>query len=250
MRSRFLPLALAAVMLLAVSPWCQSANAQSNPAALAVGNPYLLLIRDPAIHEELNVTNRQKRSITRVTDQLDGTLLAIRGQSVQQGTAALQKLITETEVKMNAILTPAQQTRFSEILLRVQGIRAILQDETSAKLNLTDGQKTQLQSLFKEFDESLKVAQSKAEGESQEWLQKEVLRLRGDEQRGVLEILENTQRGRLVEVAGSEFDLSKLGKVAFKSPDIKSTGPWINSSPLSLPAVKGKVVAVHFWAFG
>jgi hypothetical protein len=225
--------------------------AQSNPAALAVGNPYLLLIRDPVIHEELNVTDRQRQSITRVTDQLDGTLLAIRGQSVQQGTAALKKLIADTQVKMNAILTPVQEKRFSEILLRVQGIRAILLDDISGKLSLTQEQKTQLQAMFREVDEALQAARTTAEAkESQEWLQKEARRLREDEQRKVLKLMDNAQRGRLIEMAGSQFDVSRLGKVAFKSPEIKSTGPWINSSPLSLPSVRGKVVAVHFWTFG
>ncbi len=252
MRSRFASLALAAVPLLPLlAPWCQAVLAQSNPAALAVGNPYLLLIRDPVVHEELNVTDRQEQSITRVTDQLDGRLLAIRGQSVQQGTGTLQKLITDTQAKMNAILTPAQQKRFSEIVLRVQGIRAILQDENAAKLSLSDEQKTRLQELFAEIDETLQTARKKAEAsQSQQSLQEEFVRLREDEQRRVLEILNNTQRGHLVEMAGKQFDTSRLGKVAFKSPEIKSNGPWINSSPLSLPTLKGKVVAVHFWTFG
>lgn len=252
MRSRFPSLALAAIALLAVAvAWCPTATAQSSSAALAVGNPYLLLIRDPAIHEELKVTDRQKRSIRQVTDQLDGTLLAIRGQSVQEGTAALQKLITDTQRRMNAILTPNQQKRFSEILLRVQGIRAIVLDAISTKLKLTAEQKNQFQAIFAEVDEALQAARSKAEqSESQEWLQQEAMRLRKEEQHKVLNLLDNAQRGRLVQMAGSDFDISRLGKVAFKSPAIESSGPWINSSPLSLPTLRGKVVAVHFWTFG
>lgn len=252
MRSRFASLALAALPLLAVvAPWCQPASAQSSPAALAVGNPYLLLIRDPVIHKEINITDRQKRAMTRVTDQLDGPLLALRSQSVQQASVTLRKLINDTQLKMNAILTPAQQKRFSQILLRVQGIRAVLGTEVSEKLSLTPDQKTQIQAVFTEVDEAAQAARSKAEAsESEQWLQEEIVRLREDEQRRVLKQLNDSQRRRLVEMAGSEFDSSRLGKVAFKSPEIKSSGPWINSSPLSLPAVKGKVVAVHFWTFG
>lgn len=34
------------------------------------------------------------------------------------------------------------------------------------------------------------------------------------------------------------------------APDIKGTGPWFNSDPLSLAQLKGKVVLVEFWTFG
>jgi thiol-disulfide isomerase/thioredoxin len=34
------------------------------------------------------------------------------------------------------------------------------------------------------------------------------------------------------------------------APDISVTGPWFNSSPLSLAQLRGKVVLVEFWTFG
>ena len=77
------------------------------------------------------------------------------------------------------------------------------------------------------------------------------MRLREDEQRNVLKQLDNAQRGRLVEIAGKEFDLSRLGKVAFKSPEIHSSGPWINSSPaVAARRLRVKSWRSTFWAFG
>jgi hypothetical protein len=43
--------------------------------------------------------------------------------------------------------------------------------------------------------------------------------------------------------------VSKLGRVKFKAPELKGGDSWINSPPLSLRQLKGKVVALHFYAF-
>jgi hypothetical protein len=34
------------------------------------------------------------------------------------------------------------------------------------------------------------------------------------------------------------------------APEFQGIDEWINSKPLSLKDLKGKVVVVHFWAFG
>jgi hypothetical protein len=34
------------------------------------------------------------------------------------------------------------------------------------------------------------------------------------------------------------------------APEIQGIDEWINSKPLSLKDLKGKVVVVHFWTFG
>jgi hypothetical protein len=34
------------------------------------------------------------------------------------------------------------------------------------------------------------------------------------------------------------------------APDVGGGGPWINSAPLALPALRGRVVLVEFWTYG
>jgi hypothetical protein len=34
------------------------------------------------------------------------------------------------------------------------------------------------------------------------------------------------------------------------APELKGIDEWINSKPLSLSDLKGKVVVLHFWTFG
>jgi hypothetical protein len=34
------------------------------------------------------------------------------------------------------------------------------------------------------------------------------------------------------------------------APELQGIDAWINTKPTSLEALKGKVVVLHFWAFG
>ena len=48
---------------------------------------------------------------------------------------------------------------------------------------------------------------------------------------------------------GETFDVATLGEVSFKAPQLDSKDGWVNTAPLSLQQLKGKVVALHFYAF-
>ena len=43
--------------------------------------------------------------------------------------------------------------------------------------------------------------------------------------------------------------LPALALIAIAAPDIAG-GPWINSTPLTLAALRGRVVLVEFWTYG
>jgi len=44
-------------------------------------------------------------------------------------------------------------------------------------------------------------------------------------------------------------DPTQAGEVGQQAPEFKSNTPWVNTKPLSLEALKGKVVIVDFWTF-
>ena len=50
----------------------------------------------------------------------------------------------------------------------------------------------------------------------------------------------------LVMPSGPEAFTARIGQAA---PEITG-GPWINSEPLSMEKLRGRVVAVEFWTFG
>ena len=53
----------------------------------------------------------------------------------------------------------------------------------------------------------------------------------------------------LLLVAGVPAVMGQLVRVGAAAPEIASGG-WVNSGPLSLEALRGKVVLVEFWTYG
>ncbi len=250
-RLTFSSAAMLAISLVWVPGALPSARAQNGTGVSGAGHPYLFLIRDAVVQKDLGLTDIQKESITQVTDQLDGPLLATRGQSPEKGREVLAQLIAVAESKMREILTEAQQKRLDQITLRTQGIRALVRPEVSRQMTLTAKQIEHIKAKIQETDQAIQTTQKQArEGTSQAALAKQGSELREQEQRSILAILNNDQRKLLVDLAGRPFDASGLGQMRFKSPDISMATAWINSPPLASSDLKGKVVAVHFWAFG
>jgi len=55
--------------------------------------------------------------------------------------------------------------------------------------------------------------------------------------------------GVLLAGAGPVEPAGRLVPVGQPAPEITG-GPWINSEPLSLAALRGRVVLVEFWTYG
>jgi peroxiredoxin len=59
------------------------------------------------------------------------------------------------------------------------------------------------------------------------------------------------QKQQLVGLLARDFDLAKLGRTRFKAPDlVGDSDAWLGSPPLSPADLRGRVVVVHFFAFG
>ncbi|HZN34795.1 MAG TPA: redoxin domain-containing protein, partial [Pirellulaceae bacterium] len=59
------------------------------------------------------------------------------------------------------------------------------------------------------------------------------------------------QQGVWSSLLAGDFDPAKLGQTKFKSPDlIGGPGQWVNGQPLTGQQLRGRVVVVHYFAFG
>jgi hypothetical protein len=43
---------------------------------------------------------------------------------------------------------------------------------------------------------------------------------------------------------------AQVPRTGAPAPDVGGGGAWINSGPLALPALRGRVVLVEFWTYG
>jgi thiol-disulfide isomerase/thioredoxin len=138
------------------------------------------------------------------------------------------------------------------LLYRRLGTAAVLRDDLAARLRLTEPQRRQIKEICEQTQTAVAAIEKEASaGKPREPLEKKLTELKTKEQKQVLALLKPEQKAAWKEAVGAEFDFSKLGRPAFKAPELVDTGEWINAqAPLEIAKLRGKVVIVHFYASG
>ena len=244
-------LIIAAAVAVAVAVTSARSPAQNVTGYESMSNPYLLLLREPAVHEDLGLTDAQRESLERMNAEVDGSLLALRNWPAERANEKLTQLIEQTRAAADQILTADQQQRLSQIMLRVRGIKLVLTPKVAERLRLSEQQRTGIQTKLDDAAEKLgDLRRRLQDGESSQQIEALAREARTTEQTQVLDALTNEQKRLLWDLLGRTFDSSRLGRVSFKAPEFSDSTGWINSQPLRLEDLRGRVVAVHFWAFG
>ena len=237
---------------LAVLAIGQPAVAQNVTGYGSMPDPTLFLLREPAIHQALRLSDQQKRELIAFNDRYDGTLLSTRNQPGDVSQPKLSQVFQKTREHVVASFSPAQQQRLRQIMYRLRGISFVLLPSPKSKLELSEEQVATIETAVKDSLKKISDVQSPTfQGkEAFEETQRVVMAARKEEYETILNTLSAVQKQTLNELVGPNFNTSLLGKVSFKAPDLLGGTEWINSTPLTLEELKGKVVALHFWAFG
>lgn len=228
----------------------------NSPPALAVdpytdGDPWWILIHEPAVLEGLDLSERQRESYKKSLDALDLRFFPLRNKSRDEALAGLAKIVADAKTELQQILEPKQDQRLQQIFYWRLGTHSLLESDVAARVRLTDLQRERIQGILEETEESLKgIKQKPANGSPREPLEKEFKNLKLAEQRKVLQILKSDQQQLFRDLLGTPFDLTPLGQPVFKVPELIDSGEWINSSAVTLAELQGKVVILHFYAFG
>ncbi|HQI28967.1 MAG TPA: redoxin domain-containing protein, partial [Sedimentisphaerales bacterium] len=109
------------------------------------------------------------------------------------------------------------------------GMRAVLEPRVADVLKLTVGQQEQVRAILRSPGRSVAPV---------------------DASRRVQAILSPSQRSVLASLVGRPFDFSGLRQIACKAPEFVGVTEWLNSAPVTLRQLQGKVIVVHFYAFG
>ena len=246
MSYRIGPLVLSIVLLITNRGLAQNVTGYQSMA-----HPELFLVREPAVQSDLGLNPAQGKRLRELNDRVDGPLLALRNWSPKKAREKLSQLVGETREGVDDILEQQQRIRLSQITLRVRGIQSLLLPEVSKELKLQMAQSDRIRNILSETQEALTESSKQLpSGKVHSPLEKDVLHVRAQEQRKILGELTPQQKRQFVEMVGDAFDLSKLGHVAFKAPEIHTADSSIPNRPIRLADLKGQVIAVHFWAFG
>jgi hypothetical protein len=228
--------------------------AQQNPhgqlPVTTLAQPYLFLIRDPLVHDDLGLNAQQRQAVDALNEKLDDALWSMRNKSAEHIEQTVRTSTATAQSQLSSILTLDQQRRLTQIEMWTLGMKAFARDDLPNTLGLSEDQLKKIREILTKtqvgMDDLGKRLQS---GEARESLEKQAQALRSDEQEQIVAALTRRQQQQWLALLGERIDVSKLGRVKFKAPELDGRDGWINSPPLTLRQLKGKVVALHFYAF-
>lgn len=222
----------------------------SNPHADLIPQHLLGLIHAPEIHQELKLTPSQVQRLEALFAEIDGPWFQARILPPEKQ----RPVITQIEGRLlkwfEQFADAQQRARLRQLEYRAQGIRMLLRPDLSQKLGLTS---TQLDELAKRAQTSAEATktlfQATKSGKQTEEQKTAVVDATKAEQSGPQEIMKPEQMQKLNQILGEPFDTTQLKRIYPMAPEFRAVKNWINSSPLQLKQMRGKVVLVHFYAF-
>ncbi len=214
-------------------------------------DPAWSLLHEPAVARELVLTPTQSQQFRGLLDELDAKFFPLRNKPNDEATKGAAEILADATSRLEPLLSEPQFRRLVEIQTRQQGTTALLQAGMTKLMNYKPQQKERLEMVVSETLAATRELEKRVgNGEPREPLEKEYSELKRDELRKVTGVLTPAQRSIWQKAIGRDFDLTTLGRPAFKAPELVDSGDWLNSAPLTIKALAGKVVVVHFYAFG
>jgi thiol-disulfide isomerase/thioredoxin len=150
------------------------------------------------------------------------------------------------------ILDPDQRVRLDQLRRQALGTRMVIDPEVADALSIDDQTRTELVAAFAETDRKVAEIQSQVQTgkRSTPEAQRELEALKDAEKRTLVSALSEDQRAAIGSLVGPAFDFSAVKRTYPLAPELETEGVvWIQGSPVTMQDLRGKVVAVHFYAF-
>ena len=215
-------------------------------------SPIFFLIRDAEVQRELGLSEDLKASLKALTVELDKNLWAMRDMDPESSKTrqAWRSLQDALNGRLKTLLSPAQHRRLTQLVLRAEGLRVLGRPEIARALGMDDRQRDRIREITEEMDRRLAALAKSAAERDRSALMEASNRVRIDENGRILAILTREQQERWAVALGKPFDMKHVRWVGVTAPELQPADAWINSEALTLEKLRGKVVALHFWAFG
>lgn len=219
---------------------------ESNTTKPPLVDPTILLIRDDSVRTALGLTEEQRASLDQLLHQHNRMLLAIRDVSPSGADKTAQPALREIHDALAKQLTLEQRLRLQGLVLQAQGYDALLRKDMVTGLKLSEEQQTKLTDIGDKFHKQAQEAQQQDRAGHAEKLAS----LQAERHKQIIAILDDQQETKLGKLLGEPFDFTKVVKSPAWAPEFADIEEWIHTEPLTLASLRGKVVVVHFFAFG
>jgi methionine-R-sulfoxide reductase len=218
----------------------------------AISDPLMMLLRSPSIRRELGLTETQVASLEQTLHDADETLWRLRDAQFlnAENSKKAWQLIDQVELKLGGILNREQQIRFQQLVVQGRGRDALLSANVIEAIRLSSDQVQKVSAVFAETQKATqrlkKESLSKVDADGQQGAEK----LLAAQQKKVFAVLTEEQKRRFQKLAGNPYDFGKIPRRYARAPEIRGVDGWVNTAPLTLAKLRGKVVVVHFFTFG
>lgn len=210
----------------------------------------ILLVSEPAVIKELALSERQQEAANRAVAELDETVFKLRDDNSRAAVRKLTLALQKAERRLSSALSDKQYRRLMSIVYRVQGYRALFETPTARRLELTEEQQKDIRKVLRDTGREIAELQSAAGDKPDPMIDQAVRLKEQDGEERVNALLTEEQRKQWAMLRGAPFDVSQLPPAAPHAPELTGLTGWLNSEPLTLAGLRGKVVVVHFWTFG
>ncbi len=249
-RIRHLPLVCVIFYLYLVQiPTSEPQEPSYLKTSIPVPHPITSLLRSKKVYKELELSAAETNEIEKVVSEIDLPLWRLRDLPLHKRNKAANLLIKQLRDKLAQTLSEEQLERLNQLVWRARGIDVILEPEVTLRLTLSPEQISKIRALLNISYSKIISLENKTEINSETYRAAYLQKLQAEIHRNTLAILNSYQQGTFTMLMGRPFNFSQVRSIACKAPELE-IDTWINSSPIRLYELRGKVIVVHFYAFG
>lgn len=215
--------------------------------------PVLLqMVRDDSIHQELGLSEQQVSEVLEALGPIDGPWFRVRIRPVEERVATIAQLTDQLTRSLEAILDSTQMKRLEQLHNQALGTRMIVRDRTAERLGLSDAVRERLYKVFRETDSQVAALQKKLQAREVDAAEsaRETAAIQAEERKKFTAALDNEQKRMLSTLTGESFNFGGVKRMYPFAPELTTDGAqWLQGSGAELADLRGKVVALHFYAF-
>ncbi|TWT98838.1 redoxin domain-containing protein [Neorhodopirellula pilleata] len=235
-----------------------SISAQESVDAVAA-QPFLLqMIRDDSVHRELRLTEEQITQVDEAIGEVDPRWWVSRILPAERQSTEIKELIAILKGRLKGILSADQWTRLEQLERQAHGTRMVRLPEVIQALDITASQQPRFEALFSKTDATVASLEKQLSDQAitPEQAATEIANAQKNERQGMLDIFTSEQQSGIGPLVGKSFDFAGVKRTYPRAPEFVSDGAtWIqdgvvlSSQPIRMSDLRGKVVAVYFYAF-
>ena len=207
-------------------------------------------MRDEAIRTELKFTDDQREAVDALLLKHNRVLLAIRDVGPTGADETAQPAIAAIKTELKRLIKPEQRARLFGLILQAQGYDSLLRNDVAKQLELSEENLANLTAISDDIRTRAAKLQTPPDNLPPDHLRPALEKLQAKRQERILEELNAKQSARWAKLLGEPFDFTKVKPSPALAHEFEAIDAWLNSEPLTMESLRGRVVIVHFFAFG